>query len=192
MNPAAEKWDARYRDRDPAEAHACSVLVQNQHLLPAQGRALDLACGLAGNGQLLARHGLQTEAWDISPLACDKINSHASQHELPLTARCLDIEHEPLPDQQFDVITVSYFLYRERMPDYLELLAPGGLLFYQTYTRSFVQPHGPSNPAFRLATNELLHLTAALETIFYREEALVGDTSKGTRGEAMLIARRPG
>jgi SAM-dependent methyltransferase len=191
MNDVLQKWDARYRDREASESCACRVLSENTHLLPASGSALDLASGLAGNGQLLARHGLDTRAWDISPLAVEKINALAGSEGLPLRAECIDIEHDVLPSSRFDVLTVSYFLYRERMRDYLDLLNPGGILFYQTYTRECMVPAGPTNPAFRLARNELLHLASSLEILFYREDGLVGDTSRGMRGEAMLIARRP-
>ena len=192
MNPVVAKWDERYEDRDAREATPCQVLAENAHLLPKEGTALDLACGLAGNGQFLARHGLTTTAWDISPVACDKINDLAHAEGLELRAECFDVEHEMLPNQHFDVVAVSYFLNRERMPDYLELVKPGGLLFYQTYTRESFHPGGPKNPAFRLARNELLHLCASFELVLYREEGANGDTTKGLRGEAMLIARRPG
>ena len=191
MSDVTQKWDARYREREASEASACRVLSENTHLLPASGSALDLAAGLAGNGQLLARHGLDTRAWDISPLAVEKINVLAEHEGLSLRAECVDIEHDVLPSSGFDVLTVSYFLYRERMRDYLDLLNPGGILFYQTYTRECAATSGPTNPAFRLARNELLHLVSSLEILFYREEGLVGDTSRGMRGEAMLIARRP-
>jgi len=191
MRGMGQKWDARYRDREASDASACTVLSENTHLIPEQGTALDLASGLGGNGQLLARQGLDTWAWDISGLAVDKINELARAEGLSLQAECVDIENDTLPRRGFDVIVVSYFLNRERMPDYLDLLNPGGILFYQTFTREFVVPSGPSSPAFRLARNELLHLTGALEVLFYREEGMIGNVRSGVRGEAMLIARRP-
>jgi len=192
MNAVMSRWDERYQGRQAAEATPCQVLAENAHLLPKHGTALDLASGLSGNGQFLARHGLSVTAWDISPVACDKINSLAMDEGLELKAECIDIENELLPNQQFDVVAVSYFLNRERMPDYLQLLKPGGLLYYQTYTRESFNPGGPKNPAFRLARNELLHLCASLELVLYREEGDNGDTTQGLRGEAMLIARKPG
>jgi SAM-dependent methyltransferase len=191
MSEMGQKWDARYRDREAIDATACTVLTDYMHLLPEKGRALDLASGLGGNGQLLAHQGLDTWAWDISGLAVDKINDLAKASGLSLQAECLDVEHDALPRSGFDVIVVSYFLNRERMLDYIDLLNPGGILFYQTFTREFVVPSGPSNPAFRLARNELLHLTGALEVLYYREEGMIGDVRSGVRGEAMLIARRP-
>ena len=66
MSAEQDKWDRRYSD--PAnEARAAQVLSDNLHLLPTQGTALDLACGLGGNALLLARQGLTVEAWDLSP-----------------------------------------------------------------------------------------------------------------------------
>jgi len=46
-------------------------LTQNQHLLPSQGTALDLACGQGGNSQLLAKAGLDVLAWDSSAVAIE-------------------------------------------------------------------------------------------------------------------------
>lgn len=44
------KWDGIYTQRE-GEVTAASVLLENQHLLPSKGRALDLACGLGGNAR---------------------------------------------------------------------------------------------------------------------------------------------
>lgn len=192
MPDPGQRWDARYRDRDAADARPCAVLEEYAHLLPEHGRALDLAGGLGGNARLLAERGLETELWDCSEVAVRKVNALAATRDLPLTARQLDVEHGPLPEESFDVLVASHFLYRERMPDYLGLLAPGGLLYWQTWIREAAAPgSGPANPAWRLAPNELLHLCAGLRILCYREEGLVGDLQQGLRGQAWIVARAP-
>jgi len=192
MEDPGQRWDARYRDRDAADARPCQVLDEYAHLLPARGRALDLAGGLGGNARLLAERGLETELWDCSEVVVRKVNQLAAARGLPLTARRLDIEHAPLPEAAFDVLVASHFLYRERMPDYLALLAPGGLLYWQTWTREHPPPgSGPANPAWRLAPNELPHHCAGLRILCYREEGLVGDPQQGLRGQAWIVARQP-
>jgi SAM-dependent methyltransferase len=98
--------------------------------------------------------------------------------------------HPPAPDG-FDVVVVSHFLDRKLMPAIAAALRPGGVLFYQTFTREAVTECGPSNPAFRLETNELLRLVDELVVRFYREEGRLGDIDRGTRDVAMLIAQRP-
>jgi hypothetical protein len=70
-------------------------------------------------------------------------------------------------------------------------LRPHGLLFYQTFTRTRIGDSGPHNPAYLLEDGELLAMFVALEPLVYREEGRVGDTRRGFRGQAMLVARKP-
>jgi tellurite methyltransferase len=184
------KWNARYRDLEPDAARPAQVLSENLHLLPAAGGALDLACGLGGNALLLARHGLNVCAYDLSIVAVDKLNAYAQRQGLSLRAQCRDVQKAPPEPERFDVLVVSYFLARE-LTDYLiDALRPGGLLFYQTFIRDHVDAVGPSNPAFRLESNELLKLFAPLKLVFYREEGRIGDISRGFRNEAVLIGQK--
>jgi tellurite methyltransferase len=185
------KWNLRYADGNPAAASPCAVLERFAHLLPPEGAALDLACGLGGNASFLARRGLLTKAWDLSPVAIGKLSEHAEQHGLPLRAELRDVERQPPDPDAFDVIVVSYFLDRALAPPLAAALRPGGLLFYQTWTREAVDDRGPGNPDFRLAPNELLSLFADLRLIAYREEGLFGNTAEGVRNEAWLVAARP-
>ncbi len=185
--PLADKWDARYRAAGAAKA--VEVLAENRHLLPAAGEALDLACGLGGNALLLARHGLRTTAWDLSPVAIGRLARAAA--DLPLSAEVRDVLAAPPAAESFDVIVVSRFLERDLCPALMAALRPGGLLFYQTFTRDKAIPGGPSNPAFLLAENELLRLFAGLRLRVYREEGRLGDVTRGLRNEALLVAQRP-
>ena len=165
--------------------------MQNRHLLPASGVALDLACGLGGNALLLAEAGLEVTAWDLSPVAIGRLQGLA--RELRLTNLCgevRDVERLPPPEAHFDVITISHYLERRLIPAIIAALKPGGLLFYQTFTRIAVSDRGPGNPAFRLEDNELLRLFGALAVRFYREENRLGNLHKGCRDVAMLVAER--
>ncbi len=184
------KWDARHGDPQKQPSLA-EVLALNRHLLPAQGEALELACGLGGNALMLAEAGLAVTAWDLSPVAIDRLRTLALQRGLfRLSAQVRDIEREPLPVQRFDVIVVSYYLERRLAPQIAAALKPGGLLFYQTFTRIAVGGEGPQNPAFRLDDNELLRLFEGLRVRFYREENRLGDLTRGTRDLAMLVAEK--
>ena len=68
------RWDQRYADALAPNPPA-RVLTDNLHLLPAEGDALELACGLGGNALALAGAGLRTQAWDLSPVALAKLTS---------------------------------------------------------------------------------------------------------------------
>ncbi|MGA7802273.1 MAG: class I SAM-dependent methyltransferase, partial [Gammaproteobacteria bacterium] len=171
-------------------AEAAAVLVENRHLLPARGRALDLACGLGGNAMLLAASGLQTWAWDWSAAAIEAVRKSADEQGFALTAEVRDVVALAPEPERFDVVVVSRFLERALFQSLAATLRPGGLLFYQTFTRERVDGGGPSNPAFRLADNELLQAFGDLRLVVYREEGCLGDPARGLRNEAMLVAQR--
>jgi SAM-dependent methyltransferase len=184
------KWDQRHGD-STHRPEAAEVLLHNLHLLPPRGRALDLACGLGGNALALASAGLAVSAWDLSPVAIERLRGYAMEQGLPnLQVEVRDVEQHPPPPASFDVITVSYYLQRSLIPALCAALKPGGLLFYQTFTRTAVTDQGPTNQEFRLEDNELLSLFGALAIRFYREENRLGDLSKGYRDVAMLVAER--
>lgn len=184
-----DKWDKRYRTVTQP-ANPPKVLAENSHLLPNCGQALDLACGLGAGAQLLAKHGLRVDAWDISSIAIEQLTETAQKQELAINALVKNVELSSLVPQHYDVILVSHFLVREMAVTLIDALKPGGLLFYQTFTRVAVSNDGPSNPAYRLNDNELLHLFVPLKVRFYREELNLGDVTKGCRGLAMLVAER--
>jgi tellurite methyltransferase len=184
------KWDERYTQSDRVPS-AARVLTDNLHLLPPAGSALDLACGLGANALLLAEQGLATTAWDLSPAAIERLDARARACGLPVRPEVRDVQLHPPEADTFDVVVVTHFLDRALMPAITAALRPGGLLFYQTFTREAVTDCGPSNPGFRLETNELLRLADGLVIRVYREEGRLGDTGRGTRDIAMLIAQRP-
>ncbi|QYZ64942.1 MAG: methyltransferase type 12 [Gammaproteobacteria bacterium (ex Lamellibrachia satsuma)] len=182
-------WDQRHADPDK-QPSAAEVLLENLHLLPETGNALDLACGLGGNAMELARFGLEVSAWDISSVAVERLQHLAASEGLVLNAEQRDVEQDLLTENAFDVIVVSYFLNRDLMPALITALKPGGLIFYQTFTRIAVSDTGPSNSAYRLGDNELIALLSPLSLRFYREENRLGDLRKGFRDVAMIVAQK--
>ncbi len=191
MTAAKDKWDRIYRDREQGPLEAAEVLKQNQHLLPASGMAMDLACGLGANSLLLAQAGLTVLSWDISPVAIDKLSAIAAERDLPINAEVVDVEKQPPPTDSLDVLVVSHFLSRSLAPALIAALKPGGLLFYQTYCRAKVSQRGPSNPDYLLEDNELLTLFSGLRLRVYREESVLGEPDAGWRDQAMLVAEKP-
>ncbi len=185
-----QAWEQRYRQIGPDLPQAAAVLAENRHLLPVRGRALDLACGLGGNALLLAAAGLETEGWDYAAPAIAALEAEAARAGLPLRGVVRDAVVQPPEPASFDVIVVSRFLERALCPALVQALRPGGLLFYQTFTRLKVQGLGPRNPDFLLDSNELLLLFAGLRVLVYREEHDCGETSAGWRDQAMLIGQR--
>lgn len=185
-----DEWDRRHRAAEVLPDPA-AVLCEHRHLLPAGGRALDLACGLGANAALLARHGFEVAAWDLSPVAVARVRDLASRMQLSITADVRDVCARPPHPATFDCILVAHFLERSLAPALAAALRPGGLLFYQTFGRDGASGRGPKNPCYRLDTNELLHLFSGLTLRFYLEDGQVGDLSKGTRDLVQFIGQQP-
>jgi len=184
-----QKWDAIYGKSDKVAGAPVRVLVENHHLLPSEGRALEVACGRGANALFLAAHGLETWAWDISTVAIDSLTAEAKRLGYQLHTESRDIMQQPPEAGGFDVVVVSHFLERGLVQLLRQALRPQGLLFYQTFTRAKVTDRGPSNPEFRLLDNELLHLCDGMRILVYREEGLVGDLEQGFRDLAFIVAQ---
>ena len=183
------KWDTIYSQKS-AEPTASYVLTQNQHLLPSQGIALDLACGQGGNAQLLAKAGLDVLAWDSSGVAIQQLTENAVSNSLAIDAQVRDVVKSPPKENSLDVLVVSFFLDRGLCSTLIDALRPGGLVFYQTYCQDKVSEQGPNNPAFLLADNELLNLFSSMKIRVYREESLLGEQQQGWRNQALLVAEK--
>lgn len=184
------KWDRIYRETPAVLPEPALVLAENAHLLPVSGVALDLACGLGGNALFLARSGLRTLAWDLSPVAAARLAALAGSLGLMVEVEARDAETAAFTREAFDVVVVSRFLARQLAEPIMGSLRRGGLLFYQTYVREKLSPSGPSNPDYLLAQNELLALFRGLRVVLYREEGRLGDISRGRRDEAFFIGQK--
>jgi tellurite methyltransferase len=189
QHPDAERWNQRY-SAAASTGEPLRVLTENRHLLPAQGSALDLACGLGANALWLAEQGLATHAWDISRVAIEGLQGEARERRLMIETELRDVVERPPERERFDVIVVGHFLERGLAPALVEALKPQGLLFYQTFSQMRVDDSGPNNPAYRLAENELLTLFATLKLRVYREEGLCGDIRRGFRNQVMYLGQK--
>ncbi|HBA64909.1 MAG TPA: SAM-dependent methyltransferase [Methylococcaceae bacterium] len=190
MNVISAKWDAVYRQANISEYRSAEVLTENTFLLPQKGKALDLACGLGANARLLAEAGLAVFAWDISTVAIEKLQVDTDKQGLAIQAKQCAVDKKSFFGYRFDVIVISRFLDRSLSDAIIGALNPGGLLFYQTYTREKVVERGPNNPDFLLVEGELLELFAELKPIYYRENGSIGDIELGLRNEAQFIGRK--
>ncbi|QQD18306.1 class I SAM-dependent methyltransferase [Spongiibacter nanhainus] len=184
MTAIQDKWDQRYRERS-APGEPCQLLQQFIDILPAHGRALDLACGLGGNADLLARRGLDCDAVDISQVAVDTLRDYAQEARLPIYAQQWDIESAGLPTGPYQVVVVSHYLHRPLLPQLPSILAPGGLLLYQTFNDAGPVRRGPNKAAFRLQPDELLSHFKALDTLYHRQDFPVG-----VGGETAFVGRK--
>jgi tellurite methyltransferase len=188
-NTLREAWDQRHREAEDS-GQLARVLEENIHLISRGARILDLACGRGANALWLARLGFNVSAWDLSAVAIERLERSAIEQGIQVMTEVRDVIRQPPDPESFDVILVGHFLDRGLTPAIGRALRPGGLLFYQTFSRCAVSDAGPSSTEFRLDENELLELFPDLRVRVYREERRLGDTTRGWRDLAMLVAEK--
>lgn len=136
--------------------------------IPAAGRVLDLACGSGRHTRLLVTAGHPVLAVDRDIAAMQPL---AGLPEVSLLVADLEGESWPLAGQRFEGIVVTNYLWRPRLPDLLAMLAPRGVLIYETFMAGNEVYGKPSNPDFLLTSQELLRLSlaAGLQVLAYEE-----------------------
>lgn len=122
-------------------------------LIGAGGEVLDYACGGGRHARWLAQKGFRVEAVDRDAVALELL-----QGVPHVRTRHADLEQAmwPYAGRRFDAVVVTNYLYRPRLLQLLELLAPGGVLIYETFMVGNERFGKPSNPDFLLAPNELV------------------------------------
>ena len=127
-------------------------VVRHAQSIPARGKVLDLACGSGRHARFLAGLGYPVLAVDRDAGALAGLSAIEG-----ITTRQLDLEGEewPLAGQVFDGIVVTNYLWRPRLPDLLALLAPGGVLIYETFMVGNEAYGKPSRAEFLLQPGEL-------------------------------------
>lgn len=179
----------------PEPEPASAFVLRHRALLGATaplGPVADLACGRGRNALELARGGRTVIGIDRSASALEDLAQRAAGAALPVQAVRADLESAaaiPLRTASCGAVVVARYLHRSLCDALAELLAPGGLLLYETFTRDQEKlGYGPKNPAFLLEAGELPRLFPRL-TVVAAEEGLFEDGRPYALGR--LLARRP-
>ena len=189
MDSLIDKWNHIYSQVDINTIQASGVLIENAYLLPEKGTALDLASGLGGNALFLAQQNLAVTAWDISSTAIAKLSAYVDRQGLNINACQQNITSLSFTKSSYDVISVSRFLDRTLSDAIIGALKPGGLLFYQTFTKEKISGQGPKNPTYMLDRNEILRLFYPLAVVIYRENSFCGNLHQGLRDEIQFVGQ---
>ena len=150
---------------DAHGGQAASAWVQRwSHLVPLGASVLDLACGSGRHVRWFAQRGCRVTGVDRDAAAVAPLVELA---EIVVA----DIESGPWPieGRSFDAVVVTNYLWRERLPDVLASLAPGGVLIYETFATGNETIGKPSNPKFLLRSGELLQAAAGLRVIAFED-----------------------
>lgn len=139
-----------------------------QHLISPGARVLDVACGSGRHMAWLAQRACFCTGIDRSAQALTEAGRYGN-------TVLADIENGPWPliqnglPQQFDVVLVTNYLWRELFPVLRQSLAPDGLLLYETFAQGNEAVGKPSRPDFLLQTGELLRLCQSLRIVAFED-----------------------
>ncbi len=150
----------------PPLAAPSAWLTRWAHLIRPGGRVLDLACGSGRHSAWLTKQGFAVLAVDRDAEAVEALPPGIER-------RVADLEQGawPLADAgRFDGVVVTNYLHRPLWPHLLEVLAPGGVLIYETFAAGNETVGKPSRPDFLLQPGELLDVAhGALRVIGFED-----------------------
>ena len=159
------------------------------HLMAPGGQVLDVACGSGRHLYWLQPQGFKLTGVDRDPVALASLAPLARAGAEIVEA---DIENGPWPfaGRAFDTVLVTNYLWRPRLRDIAEAVAPGGLLIYETFAQGQESVGRPSRADFLLVPGELLQLAAAagLRVLAYEEGFL---EQPAPRFVQRMVATRP-
>lgn len=170
-------------------------LLAHEGLLMEQqkGLVLDLACGNGRNAIYLAKVGFTVEAVDISDVAITWLEERVRELKLLIYPRVVNMETEQLPKQKYQVIVNFNYLQRSLFTGIKEALLPGGLLFFETFTKDHIELLGHKiNPDYTLGYNELLYTFSDLRILHYCEAVILDKDIGKKKDVASLVARKVG
>lgn len=173
-------------DQEPAQAAPSPWVLRWLSLLPGGASVLDFACGSGRHAREAARRGLRASAVDRDALALASIGPD-------VRVRAADLEAGPWPfgDERYDAVIVTHYLFRPRFALLAALVAPHGLLVYETFAQGNERYGRPSNPAFLLAPGELYErCTRAGLTVLAFEHGIVERAPAPARHGAPAVVQR--
>src|SRR3546814_648210 len=131
------------------------------------GRVLDLACGGGRHGRLFLRPGNTVTFLDRDTTG---VTDLVGQDGVEIVTADIEGGAWPLAERSFDVVVVTNYLWRPVLPRIVDLVAPGGILIYETFARGNEALGRPRNPDFLLDPGELVEaVRGRLLTLAYAQ-----------------------
>jgi tellurite methyltransferase len=137
------------------------------------GVVADLACGRGRHTLAAAAAGIPVIGIDRNRTFLTELREAATQHEVAVETLRADLENPaeiPLRSRCCGAVLVFRYLHRPLVPAIARILAPGGLLIYETFTvdQRALQA-GPRNPDYLLEPGELPELFSELKILDHWE-----------------------
>ncbi len=137
------------------------------------GAVVDLACGRGRHALAAAAAGIPVVGIDRNRAFLTELREAATQREFAVETLRADLENPaeiPLRSHCCGSVLVFRYLHRPLIPAIARVLAPGGLLIYETFTTDQrTLGTGPRNPDHLLEPGELPELFSELERLDHWE-----------------------
>ena len=127
------------------------TVIKNNNIV----NVLDLACGKGRHSIYLASKNKEVVSVDKN---LDSLKTFSSYKNIKTI--CCDLENNynwPL-NNQFDIVLVVNYLFRENFSKVLQLVKLNGYLIYETFASGNEEYGKPKNPKFLLEKEELKYL----------------------------------
>ena len=185
-------WEARYRERGSGLDHAPSAWVGERCAgLPRDALIVDIAGGTGRHAEAIARTGRTVILVDFVHRA---VSAAVSRHER-IVGVTADASSLPFRKASCDAVVCVSFLDRSLFKVLAEMLKPGGVLVYETFTRAHLDvvargcARGPRDPAYLLEAGELASLVVPLVVQEHEEGLVVDDAGERHVARVMAVKR---
>ena len=171
MKADQKRWNERFGRREFALGKEPNPFLKKHIHLLTKGRALDIAAGEGRNAILLAQHGFEVDAVDISSMGLKKTRKLAREKGVKINTFLVDLDQYSIEKERYDLIANLYFLKRRLIPRIKKGLKKEGRVIFETYLLEHrtLGTGGPKQAKYFLKPNELLRLFKDFRILFYRE-----------------------
>ena len=131
---------------------------------------MDLASGSGRHALPAAERGADVVAVDADAESLALLEREAERRRLAIKCLHMDLRSSQIAAASFDVVLMFNYLDRERFPDFLRAVRPGGYVLAESFLVSQRQQGwGPESDEHLLQPGELLRLVSPFEVVLSRE-----------------------
>lgn len=182
-------WDKRYKEGFCGKAPETHGLVKKYVRLMARNRpVIDVAMGQGRDLLFLARAGFRVCGLERSREAIHLARQTADKEGLDIWCVLGDACALPFKPGSAGTILVFYFLERDIMNRLAQVLAPGGLILYETFLKKQNGIDRPRDPRYLLDDGELFDCFRGLELLLYEEGIFISGGKR--RALARYVGRQ--
>jgi SAM-dependent methyltransferase len=148
---------------------------------------LDVACGGGRHTRWFRAHGHRVIALDRD---LSQVGELANDPAVELVEFDLEVG-QPLPVSSAScaAVVVTNYLWRPLFDELVRVLAPGGVLIYETFAAGNERYGRPTNPAYLLERGELLEVARRHELDVVAYEAVVVDEPRPAAVQRITATR---